>query len=78
MDAKGHQISNTTIGTNGNIQYSTGSDVEKHGVQSNGLDSNDNMATAVHHIVLDFTAISFIDTVGCKVLNQVQLTIING
>ncbi|XP_069109459.1 prestin-like isoform X2 [Argopecten irradians] len=46
---------------------------QSHGGMSNGTsdkDSNDNSATLVHHIVLDFSSVCFVDSVGCKVLNQ--------
>jgi len=37
----------------------------------NEKDNNFNNTGFIHHIVLDFSAVSFIDTVGAKVLNQV-------
>ncbi|OWF37231.1 solute carrier family 26 member 10-like isoform X2 [Mizuhopecten yessoensis] len=37
---------------------------------SNDKDKNDNSSAMVHHIVLDFASVCFVDSVGCKVLNQ--------
>ncbi|XP_033742442.1 solute carrier family 26 member 10-like isoform X2 [Pecten maximus] len=46
---------------------------QAHDGMSNGnsdKDKNDNSSTLVHHIVLDFSSVCFVDSVGCKVLNQ--------
>ncbi|XP_060065920.1 sulfate anion transporter 1-like [Ylistrum balloti] len=56
--------------TSNNIVSDQPYDGMANGNGTNDKDKNGNPGALVHHIVLDFSSVCFVDSVGCKVLNQ--------